>query len=72
MRIPCGSDAARDCFFSPDALEITWRRRNLCVGTYEWLRRYVVKSTSGRNFWGIYKVLYQILFRFSVEFIRTR
>lgn len=27
---------------------------------------------SGRNFWGIYKVLYQILFRFSVEFIRTR
>ena len=29
-------------------------------------------SASGRNFWGIYKVLYQILFRFSVEFIRTR
>ena len=36
-------------FFSPDALEITWRRRNLCVGTYEWLRRHVAMSTSGRN-----------------------
>ena len=35
-------------------------------------RTEVVKSTSGRNFWGIYKVSYQILFRFSVEFIRTR
>ena len=38
----------------------------------ERLRLHVVKSTSGRNFLGIYKVLYQILFRFSVEFIRTR
>ena len=27
---------------------------------------------SGRNFGGIYKVSYQIHFRFSVEFIRTR
>ena len=41
------------------------------VVTQQDLRRDVAESTSGRNFWGIYKVLYQILFRFSVEFIRT-
>ena len=62
MKIPCSRDAARDCFFSPDALEITWRCRNLCVGTYEWLRRYVVKSTSGRNFWSINKLSYRMFF----------
>ena len=43
-----------------------------CVVTQQDLRRDVAESTSGRNFGGIYKVLYQILFRFSVEFIRTR
>ena len=32
----------------------------------------MVKSTSGRIFGDIYKVSYQILFRFSVFLIRTR
>ena len=30
--------------------------------TEVWLRRYVVKSTSGRNFWSINKLSYRMLF----------
>ena len=48
-----------------NALEITWRRRNLCVVTQERLRRHVVKSTSWRIFGKIDKVSYQILFRLT-------
>ena len=47
------------------ALAVTWRCRNLCVRMQERLRRHVIKSTSGRNFLGIYKVSYQIHIRFT-------
>ena len=55
-----------------NALEITWRRRNLCVVTQERLRRHVVKSTSWRIFGKIDKVSYQILYKFTAHLIRTR
>ena len=47
---------------SAEGAENASRCGTSCVVTQQELRRDVAESTSGRNFGGIYKVLYQILF----------